>query len=82
MPSAPSWWDLGLEPHMLGDNLIDSLLNYALDVRLMHVAYCSTHLGICLLPVSNIGLALHCPALPSFESQLVMLAAARRTSTG
>ena len=29
--------DLGLEPHMLGDNLIDSLLNYALDVRLMRV---------------------------------------------
>ena len=25
---------LGLEPHLLGDNIIDSLLRYALDVRL------------------------------------------------
>ena len=25
--------ELGLEPHLLGDNIIDSLLRYALDVR-------------------------------------------------
>ena len=25
---------LGLEPHLLGDNIIDSLLNFAIEVRL------------------------------------------------
>ena len=30
--------DLGLEPHLLNDNLVDSLLNFALEVPLLHPA--------------------------------------------
>ena len=28
--------DLGLEPHLLGDNIIDSLLKFAVEVRPCH----------------------------------------------
>lgn len=27
--------ELGLEPHLLGDNIIDSLVNFALEVRIL-----------------------------------------------
>lgn len=37
---------LGLEPHLLGDNIIDSLLNFAIEVRLLQ--YCSCYLYDCL----------------------------------
>ena len=36
---------LGLEPHLLGDNIVDSLLNFAIEVRL-----CSHFCIVFLLP--------------------------------
>ena len=49
--------ELGLEPHLLGDNIIDSLLNFAIDVRspcsLCASAYVSQRRGLCCTGACN-----------------------------
>ena len=48
---------LGLEPHLLGDNIIDSLLNFAIEVRLC-ILFCI----VFLLPAWLLAKRLHCSA--------------------
>ena len=60
---------LGLEPHLLGDNIIDSLLNFAIEVRLLHIclAYSSCCLYDCLPCVKMRCIGMFVCAITSFQ---------------
>ena len=64
--------ELGLEPHLLGDNLIDSLLTFALDVRACALK----------LPAESGGLAAVSPCMQSPCSALRSLMCQRTCLTG
>ena len=58
--------ELGLQPHLLGDNIIDSLLNFAIAVSLMICETCqaraskSSHVMTSIIKTSSISISKSC----------------------